>query len=116
MAQVTYPCYWQKNSPAAHPWCRYCANARGERSVLIAPHRRTWRSVPTPPSVRRPTRGLFSARRDREVLRDLCSALQTGTPLGNARFQLRIEQAPGVRVGYSRRGRPRNPVPHPGKR
>ncbi len=33
--------------------------------------------------------------------------LQTGTPLGNERFRAEIERAFKVRVGQSRRGRPR---------
>ena len=52
--------------------------------------------------------GLVAAQLDPALLQDVRSCLQTGTPLGNDRFRLQIEQALGVRVGYSRRGRPKN--------
>jgi hypothetical protein len=41
------------------------------------------------------------------MLRDLRSCLQTGTPLGKDRLRAHIEQALGVKVGYSVRGRPK---------
>jgi hypothetical protein len=41
------------------------------------------------------------------MLRDLRFRLQTGTSLGNDHFRVQIEQALGVKVGYSVRGRPK---------
>ena len=56
-------------------------------------------------------RDYFATQLDPDMLRDLRSCLQTGTPLGNDRFRARIEQAPGgVKVGYSIRGRPKKPT------
>ena len=40
-------------------------------------------------------RDYFATQLDPDMLRDLRSCLQTGTPLGNDRFRARIEQAPG---------------------
>jgi hypothetical protein len=50
---------------------------------------------------------------DPEMLSDVRACLQPGTPLGNDRFRLQIEQALGVKVGYSIRGRPKNPLAGP---
>jgi hypothetical protein len=60
-------------------------------------------------------RGLFATHIDSETLRGVRASLQTDTPLGNDRFRLQIEQALGVKVGYSSRGRPRSLPPDPGQ-
>ena len=59
-------------------------------------------------------RELFTGHIDPEMLSDVRACLQTGTPLGNDRFRLQIEQALGVKVGYSTRGRPKSPPVVPG--
>jgi hypothetical protein len=48
------------------------------------------------------------------MLRDLRSCLQTGTLPGKDRFRAQIQQALGVKVGYSVRGRPKKPTIAPG--
>ena len=53
-------------------------------------------------------RVLFKHHLDEDVLNELRTTLQTGTPLGNARFTQHIEQALTRKVGYARQGRPRN--------
>ena len=52
-------------------------------------------------------RGLFDSVADSDELALLRCALQTGTPLGNARFKMEIEATLDLKVGYARRGRPR---------
>jgi putative transposase len=52
-------------------------------------------------------RDLFATEIDPDSLNVVRACLQTGTPLGNDRFRAQIEQALGVKVGYSARGRPR---------
>jgi hypothetical protein len=59
---------------------------------------------------RRAYRALFATRLDQNTITQLRQCLQTGTPLGNDRFRAQIEQALGRAVGFSRRGRPKNPV------
>lgn len=55
-------------------------------------------------------RDIVATQFDPDTLRAVRSCLQTGTPLGNDRFRAQIEQALGVKVGYSTRGRPRKPA------
>ena len=49
-------------------------------------------------------RASFATEGDPEVLRPLRAFLQAGTPLGNDRIRLQIEQARGVKVDYAARG------------
>lgn len=52
-------------------------------------------------------RALFEADLDSGVLDEVRVWLQTGMPLGHVRFKEQIEQALNVKVGHTRRGRPR---------
>ena len=94
--------------PAAYPWSSYRANALGERSPLVSPHPVYLALGRDAPERQAAYQGLVAAQLDPALLQDVRSCLQTGTPLGNDRFRLQIEQALGVKVGYSRRGRPKN--------
>ena len=42
-----------------------------------------------------------------EIITEIRQAWQTGTPLGNDLFKSQVEQMLKVKVGYTRRGRPR---------
>lgn len=53
---------------------------------------------------------LFQSSFDARVLDEVRICLQSGTPLGNDRFKTQIEQALKVKVGQSKRGRPRKKV------
>lgn len=44
---------------------------------------------------------------DEQLINEIRASVQTGTPLGNDRFKTEIEQLLGVKVGQSRRGRPK---------
>ena len=90
--------------PAAYPWSSYRANALGEASPLVS-HHRAYLVLGADESERQAAyRSLFTAHIDPKVLSDVPACLQTGTPLGNDRFRLQIEQALGVKVGYGTRG------------
>jgi len=65
-----------------------------------------------PEERRGPYRALFAAHLDPDLIRDVRACLQTGTPLGNDRFRTQIERPLGVKVGYSARGRPKQPPKH----
>jgi putative transposase len=94
--------------PAAYPRSSYRANALGERMPLITPHS-AYLSLGRDATERQTAyQELIATPLDVALLQDVRSCLQTGTPLGNDRFRLQIEQALGVRVDYSRRGRPKN--------
>jgi putative transposase len=43
---------------------------------------------------------------DGELINEIRTSVQTGTPLGNERFKSEIEKLLGVKVGQARRGRP----------
>jgi putative transposase len=95
--------------PAHYPCSSYHANALGARDSLLSSHR-VYRALGSTAEERRTSyQALFAAHRDQDLIRDLRACLQTGTPLGNDRFRAQIEQALGVRVGYSTRGRPTKP-------
>jgi putative transposase len=98
------------DSPAVYPWSSFRVNAVGEASPLISPHA-AYLALGTEAAERQAAyRGLFAAHLDPQIIQDVRSCLQTGTPLGNDRFRLQVEQALGVKVGYSRRGRPKKPA------
>jgi putative transposase len=98
------------DEPAAYPWSSYRANALGEQDPLVSPHGVYLALGASAPDRQAAYRDLCAAQVDPELLRTMRSCLQTGTPLGNDRFRAQVEQALGVRVGYSTRGRPRKPV------
>ncbi len=95
--------------PAAYPWSSYRANALGEHNPLVSAHPAYLALGADGPERQAAYRGLFSAHIDPDMLSDVRACLQTGTPLGNDRFRLQIEQALDVKVGYSTRGRPKSP-------
>jgi putative transposase len=95
--------------PADYPWSSYRVNALGEPSPLVSPHP-AYLALGADGSERQAAyRELFTAHIGPEMLGDVRACLQSGTPLGNDRFRLQIEQALGVKVGYSTRGRPKSP-------
>lgn len=100
------------DKPDAYPWSSYRANALGERDPLVSlsPHSLYLALGANPQDRQAAYRDLFATQVDAELLRNVRSCLQTGTPLGNDRFRAQVGQALGLRVGYSARGRPRKPV------
>jgi putative transposase len=95
--------------PAAYPWSSYRANALGEANPLLRPHP-LYLALGNRAAERQAAyRDLFATEIDPDSLNAVRACLQTGTPLGNDRFRAQIEQALGVKVGYSACGRPRRP-------
>ena len=95
---------------AAYPWSSYPVNASGRKSQLITPHS-VYLALGKDDSSRRTAyKKLFNAGMDDESLRDIRSAWQTGTPLGDARFKQKIEKKLKLKVGYAQRGRPKKLV------
>jgi putative transposase len=94
------------NNPAQYRWSSYRFNAQGKDNKLITPHpvyRQLGRSLDARCDA---YKSLFSAHIDPEDLKDIRSALQTGTPLGNDNFREKIETKLKAKVGQARRGRP----------
>jgi len=96
--------------PADYPWSSHRANALGEKDSLLRPHPIYLAMGQNKAQRQAAYRELFSTGIDPDSLRTLRACLQTGTPLGNDRFREQIEQALGVKVGYSSRGRPQKPA------
>lgn len=95
--------------PEDYPWSSYRANAMGAADPLVTAHPLYLALGATPEARREAYRAIFATHLDPDLVRDLRACLQTGTPLGNDRFRAQIEQALGVKVGHSTRGRPRKP-------
>ncbi len=96
-------------SPAAYPWSSYGANGQGATDGLVIPHPRYRRLGRSRAERQAAYRALFRGSVATEHLAAIRDALQTGTPLGNARFRDKIEATLKCRVGHARRGRPRKP-------
>jgi len=95
------------DKPDDYPWSSYCTNALGTHNQLVSPHS-LYLALGAGASTRQAAyRSLFAAHLDPDVLGKIRACLQTGTPLGNDRFRTQIEQALGVKVGFSGRGRPK---------
>ncbi|MGF1613824.1 MAG: transposase [Gammaproteobacteria bacterium] len=100
--------------PEDYPWSSYRANALGARDRLITPHPVYLTCGTDAPGRQAAYRQLFATHLDADLLRNVRTCLQTGTPLGNDRFGAQLEQALGIRVGYSTRGRLKKPPGGPG--
>jgi putative transposase len=99
--------------PEDYPWSSYRANALGAGDPLITPHPLYLASGIDACARQAAYRSLFQTYLDPDFMRNVRACLQTGTPLGTDRFRAQIEQALGVRVGHSSRGRPKKPSPRP---
>ncbi len=100
--------------PADYAWSSYRSNALGEEAPILSAHS-DYLALGRSDSERRSAyRALFAIHLDQNTLNQKRECLQTGTPLGNDRFRVQIEQALGRPVGLSRRGRPKKPVAEDG--
>jgi len=94
--------------PEEWKWSSYACNAYGESNKLIKPHK-VYLAIDKDNKKRVDYyRESFKQVLDSSLIEDLRSAVQTGTPLGNDRFKEEVEELLGVKVGYARRGRPKN--------
>jgi putative transposase len=93
-------------SPDLYPWSSYKTNALGERSNLLTPHDLYSRLGASPDARQKAYRDLFRQSLAADSIENIRSAVQTGTPLGSARFKQQIEERLKQKVGQTRRGRP----------
>jgi putative transposase len=98
------------NNPAQYRWGSYRCNAQGKDNKLITPHSIYQQLGRTLEARCNAYKALFSAHIDAEDLKDIRSAWQTGTPLGNDYFKEKIEKKLKTKVGQDRRGRPDGPL------
>ena len=95
------------NKPGDYRWSSYQGNAYARKDSLLTPHQCYLDLGASDVVRRRAYRALFDGYLDRETMKEIHSAWQSGTPLGSDHFRLEIEQALQVSVGYAKRGRPR---------
>jgi putative transposase len=97
-----------------YAWSSYRGNALGEENPILSAHADYLALGRSDSERRRAYRALFATHLDQDTITQVRECLQTGTPLGNDRFRVQIEQALGRPVGFSRRGRPKKPVAEDG--
>ena len=94
------------NNPSQYRWSSYRANAQGKGNPIITPHA-LYTAIGKNMTQRIAAyRTLFAAHIDKDSLRVIRAAWQTGTPLGNDYFREKIERKLKSKVGQARRGRP----------
>ena len=99
-------------TPGQYRWSSYHANALGADNELLIAHSLYLKLGSTGASRFEAYKSLFNGHIDKEELKEIRAAYQTGTPLGNESFKERIECKLKTKVGQARRGRPkRAPTP-----
>lgn len=96
-------------SPGQYRWSSYRCNGQGKEDELITPHAIYMSLGKTEASRLTAYKELFKAHLDKEMLEEIRSAWQTGTPLGNDHFRQKVEDKLECKVGQARRGRPKKP-------
>jgi putative transposase len=92
--------------PEEYRWSSYLRNAHGDINELITPHR-IYKKLGSRMEERLAVyKSLFKSHINLNVIADIRKSCQTGTPLGNDRFRVKIEQQLNCKVGHARRGRP----------
>ncbi len=91
-------------------WSSYRANAQGKDDSLITPHPLYLGLGKTKACRLDAYKALFKVHIDEEKLMGIRAAWQTGTPLGNEKFKIKIERKLKCKVGQARRGRPDGPL------
>ena len=94
------------DDPAHYRWTSYRANALGQVSPLLIPHRVYLALGPADKARRVAYRGLFRSPLDEEIRRAIRLALNQSQPLGNERFHAKIERMTGQRREARPQGRP----------
>ncbi len=88
-------------------WSSYRCNARGRDDAVITPHPLYLELHRDATKRREAYRALFRVHLDPVEQSRIHRLSEMGMPLGNDRFQARIEKLTGVRLGQAKRGRPR---------
>jgi len=93
--------------PEDYQWSSYQCNASINDDPLVTPHHLYLKLGDNEESRKKNYRDLFRTSFDGGELDEVRGCLQSGTPLGNDRFKDQIEQALKIKVGQTKRGRPR---------
>lgn len=92
--------------PAEYRWSSYRSNAEGIADNLISVHPLYDALANSVDGRKQAYRELFTNYLQDKELKQIRDAWQTGTPLGDTRFQEQVERTLGQKVGQARRGRP----------
>ncbi len=90
-----------------YEWSSYHANALGKKDTLVTPHALYNRLGKNKASRVMAYKALVSAGIEDELIEKIQQCTQAGVPLGTDEFVDQIESLLKVKVGYSKRGRPR---------
>ncbi len=93
--------------PAKYRWSSYAANALGVSNAILTVQHEYVTLGSVAADRQSAYRGLFDGESDADELALLRKSLQTGTPLGNEKFKVKIEADLGLKIGFVCRGRPR---------
>ena len=89
-----------------YAWSSYHANAKGDTDLTITPHSVYLRLGRTKAQRQANYKELFNEPLSDNLISSIQQTSQTGTPLGSDKFLKEIEELLGVKIGYSKRGRP----------
>lgn len=98
------------DSPGQYRWSSYRHNAQGKDDELVNHHPIYTQLDKTIAGRCEAYKTLFKVHLDEGQLKDIRSAWQTGTPLGNEYFREKLESKLKTKVGQNRRGRPDGPL------
>lgn len=94
------------NHPSEYRWSSFMANAHGHMNCRITPHELFESLGADAESARKSYREMFEADLGVSEIHQIRNAAQFSLPLGNTRFNEKIEEMIGRKLGYARRGRP----------
>lgn len=92
--------------PGQYRWSSYAANAQGVDNAILKSHALYLALGEAPAERQAAYRTGFDDETRSDELELIRACLHSGTPLGNDYFKRKIESVSGIRVGYSKRGRP----------
>jgi putative transposase len=88
------------HGPADYAWSSYRTNALGEESPILRAHSDYLALGRSDRERQNAYQTLFATHLDQNTIKQMRECLQTGTPLGNARFRAQIEQVLAVRSAF----------------
>ena len=94
-------------TPDAYKWSSYSANAQGKSRDMLQPLQEYTALGATDDMRQQIYQALLSNPQDKYEMEMIQQCVQSGTPLGDERYQAELSKKLGFQVGYSKRGRPR---------
>lgn len=95
------------DEPCDYQWSSYHVNALGAESEIIKPHPIYLKIANTTQKRLLHYQDLLNQPQSEQIIKEVRSSVQTGTPLGTEKFKNEIEQRLSCSIGKMKRGRPR---------